>query len=415
MRIRHTRELLLAAALGAVIANGSHAQDGSREAAAEGSLPAVDAGADAELLLTRGTSTWRNYVWSLDRPRLEHGLAELERARELAGGRTTFTHLYLIAFGHLVLGNEEPGRAAAAAVRARAPDYPPVLLLDAFESIVAGESDEALMQLDAYVDAIESAPPDPGFGTEFRFLAYLHRGAHRYDQGLHGEAAQDLRTAVRITREADRVPANTVLLRLARAHQNLDEHGAAEELIREMLRRDPGNADLYHNMGLLEGTQKQLPEARSWYERAVARRRNLEEAHGKLAFLAWRDADVDAGELRRMRRHLAAYRALARQSTHARTLADVESGRGTYWLSVARHRVDAGREREAAPAYARALRHFEAALEHEPGCVRALNSIIQIGAELAWPEERLGPYRERMDAILRLDEGAPESVRSAFC
>ena len=86
----------------------------------------------------------------------------------------------------------------------------------------------------------------------------------------------------------------------------------------------------------------------------------LTAAEGKLGFLAWRDAEVDPGELRRTRRQLAAYRALARQDPQSKTLADVESGHGLYWLAVARHRIDRSLEEAARPAYERAVFHFAA-------------------------------------------------------
>lgn len=372
-------------------------------------------GSEVEVLRTRGVSTWRNHVWSIERTRLEQSVSELERARELGAGRLGATQTYVLAFGHLVLGNEEPGRAAAQVVRATAPDFVPLRLLDAFEAILAGDATHALVLLDGYVDAIERSPPDPEFGTEFRFLAYLHRGAQRYDMGMAQEAVVDLRTAARIAREAGRVPSNVLLLRLARAHQTLDEHGAAEELVREMLRRDPGNPELYFNLGLLDGTQKHLPEARAWYERTVRRRRSHRDAHGKLAFLAWRDAEVDPAALPRVRAHLAAYESLTERDPSTVALADSASGVGSYWLAVARHRLDQGDEAGARPAFERALRHFRDAIDREPGCVRALNSIIQIGAQLGWPDGDLAPYRERMNAILQGEEGAPGSVRSSFC
>jgi tetratricopeptide (TPR) repeat protein len=397
----------------------SHAQDGRApdEGRREGARPdgGALAGDRADVLRARGASAWRNYVWSLDRTRLARSIDELERARELNGGRADVTQVYLIAFGHLVLGNAEPGGAAAAQLREEAPEFGATQLLDAFESIVAGDDEAAHTTLSAFVAHVEAAPTDAAFHDEFKYLAYLHRGAHRYDMGLHGQAVVDLRHAIRIAREADREPSSVVMLRLARAHQSLDEHGAAAALIGELLRRDPANADLYHNLGLLEGTQKRLPEARAWYERALARRRNYGAAHGKLGFVAWRDADVDPAELRRMRRHISAYGDISRDSASARTLADVESGHGMYWFAVARHRIDHGYEAAATEAFERALRHFEAAVDHEPGCVRALNSIIKIGAQLEWPPERIAPYRERINAIMQADEHAPAEHRSSFC
>ena len=394
----------------------SHAQDGG-SVASPGRVPQDTrrAGESAALLRTRATSAWRNYVWSLNRERLKYSVEDLERARALSDGRADFTQIYLVAFGHLVLGDVEPGRAAAAEARTRNGEFVPLSLLDAFESMLTGDRERALETLDEFAAATELMPADQPLRDEFRYLAYLHRGALRYDMGQHGEAAADLQKAIQITRDAGREPASVVMLRLARAHQALDEHGAAADLVRQLLRRDPANADLYYNLGLLEGTQKHLPEARAWYERAIARESDHGEAQGKLAFVAWRDADTDPGELRRMRSQLSAYGELSQGSSVAVTLADVESGHGLYWMTVARHRIDHGFESCAASAYERALAHFEAAVRHEPGCVRALNSIIQIGAELRWPEERIRPYRERLNAILQNEDGAPRSQRSSFC
>ncbi len=375
----------------------------------------MDVDVDVDTLRARGTSAWRNYVWSMQKPRLAHAVAELERARALSDGRASFTQVYVIAFGHLVLGDAEPGRRALAELRERAPDYGPLLLLDGFAAILERDGKAALARLDAFVDAVESTPPDPAFGAEFRFLAYLHRGAQRYDMNMHDAAASDLRTAVRIARENDREPPSNLVMRLALAHQMLSEMGAAERLVRGMLERDPRNAELYYNLGLLEGTQKRLPEARSWYEFALARNPRHASAHGKLAFLTWRDVPTEPQALPRMRGELEAYRELARDRGTPQTTADVESGFGTYWLAIARKRIELGLGDAAERAYARAVRHFERALEHEPGCVRALNSIIQAGAELEWPEERLAPYRARYGEILERAPDAPGAHRSSFC
>jgi len=380
-------------------------------AAQDAPAPATSAESEAALLRTRGGAGWRSYVWSLDRTRLTRMVSDLEESRRIGGGEADFTQIYLIAYGNLVLGHTEAGVRATAEARRRAPTYPGLLLLDAFAATLEEDSASALRALDRFVDLIEAANGDP----EFRFLGRLHRGVQFFETGAHDRAIEDLEVAIAIAREADRKPPNEAVLRLALAHQRVQQFAAAEKLVRGMLAQDPANAYLYYNLGLLYGTQNDFEKARRWYERASRRRRHYADPHVKLAFLAWKQAAEDPDQLVRMREHLEAYVDLIGPKASVDARADAESGLGSYWFAIAEQREIAGHERLAKIAYDRAREHFAKALEYRPECLRALSMLVRIAFVIGLPEDEVRRYKELLDEIESDGMSGPEAYRSTFC
>jgi len=373
--------------------------------------PTGTAESEAELLRTRGLSGWRSYVWTLQRPRLQRALGDLEEARRLGGGDSDFTQTYLIAYGNLVLGRAERGERAAQEARRRAPTYSGLLLLDAFAATLAGDSDAAMQQLDQFVEATEGAKSEP----EFRFLARLHRGVQLFDIGENDRAIEDLEIALVVAREAQRKPPNEAVLRLALAHQRVQQFAAAEKLVREMLADDPANPYLYYNLGLLFGTQNDFAEARRWYLQAAQRKRDYPDPRVKLAFLAWKESAAQPEQLRTMREHLEAYRNLIGPQASDDLMADAESGFGSYWFAVGEQRTVAGHGELASVAYQRALAHFRRALEHRPECVRALSMLVKIGFLIGSPDSEIEPFKQRLDEIQQEERRGPDEYRSTFC
>ncbi len=375
---------------------------------------ATERSEQVELLLTRGTVGWQAYVWTLDRTRLQRAVADLEEARHAQGGAMELTQRFLTAYGDLVLGRAESGARGANELRAVAPGFGGLLLLDALSAVLAKDHARALDLFDAYIAALEEQPPDGSYRAELLFLGYLHRGAERADAGRPHDSRDDLEHALRIAREARRKPPAELVERLALAHQQLSEYARADELIRGLLREDPGNAALYYDIGLLYASQGKLEEARAWYEQAVARRRDYPEAHAKLASIAGTDADEEPARLADMRAHLDAYRAALGPDTDLRVRADVEVGDARYWRRVANAARDDGRVAEADAALERAAAHCERALQAEPRCRGALVDLVAIALELGWPDERVLPLRARVDALLKAEDGETTFSRT-FC
>jgi len=221
--------------------------------------------------------------------------------------------------------------------------------------------------------------------------------------------------ALAIARENDRKPPNELVLRLALAHQRVQQFAAAEKLVRGMLVEDPGNPYLYYNLGLLFGTQNNFVEARRWYLAATKRKRDYADPHVKLAFLAWKESSHDAAQLAEMRTHLEAYRDLIGKRASDDLLADADTGFGTYWFAIAEQRAAAGHDALALVAYKRARAHFLKALKYNPACVRALSNLVKIGFQIDLPETETAPFKKRLDAIDEDGRKGPKAYRSTFC
>jgi tetratricopeptide (TPR) repeat protein len=366
---------------------------------------------EASVLRTRGESGWRAYVWTLNRETLRAAVGDLEEARRLDGGDVTFAQVFLLAYGNLVLGHAETGERAAREVRRMAPSYPGLMLLDAFAATLRDDDGASLERLDRFVDVVESNDSEP----EFRFLGRLHRGVQLFDMGENDRAIVDLEMALKVAEASDRKPPNEAILRLALAHQRVQQFGEAEKLVRGLLATDPGNPYLYYNLGLLFATQNDFTEARRWYLAAAERKRDYPDPHVKLAFLAWKDSASDPTQLRRMRAHLEAYTVLIGPQATDDLMADAQTGYGAYWFAIAEQRTVAGHEKLAADAYSRARAHCVQALRHNPECVRALNLLVKIGFQMGATDEEIAPFKERLDAIDAKDGSAPEAYRSTFC
>jgi len=136
----------------------------------------------------------------------------------------------------------------------------------------------------------------------------------------------------------------------------------------------------------------------------------------KLAYVASKTDDPAS-----MRRHLEAAavtydaRAHAAAPTDKQVEADLESGFGQYWMLVAKHRQDAGDEAGTRDAYALAISHLRAALAREPGCVGALNLLIQLCALTDAPDAEIEDLKRRLADMSKISEREIDPYHSTFC
>lgn len=405
----HLRLLALVIAAGVTLTGGhpAAAQQGNQ-------LPAPPAPGSVRMHRTRAVATWKRYVWSLQRPLLAQVVADLEAELKKTGEPAEFTPALLLAHGYLMI--ERPAPAAESLLRAReiAPGHPGVLLVEALMT-EAKSRRESVQMLDRYIERLAEGPEDRAFGAELEFLGYTHRGDQQLTRGNWDEAAQDLQRALEICRAADHEPPGPLVQRLARAHQALAEFGRAEELIREMMRRDPADPMNYLNLGVLYYEQDRFDDARRWYEAALARKPTLPEPHLRLAYLASVDRDLP-----RLRRHAETFERLARAEAGDRPIPhllqlEVHAAYGSYWHARATRLRAEGADQAASSAYARARKELDAALRIEPNCLRALTLRVQIAAQTGEDEATLTELREQLDAVHSSDPDSPLPYRNVFC
>ncbi len=390
--------LLLAIAM--PVPSAAHAQE-TRSAAAR----------TAERHRKRAVSSWRRYVWTLDRVFLEQVAQDLAEATRVDKSKPDFSHQFLLAYAHLALGNRKDGVAALERAVEQNPKFPGLLLLDAFVAILDGERSVGVEQLTAYIDALATAPRDPNFGAELEFLGYVHRGTQLHGEGQHDRVIADLQRAKELSLRAKRRPATELSQRLALAHQMVRQFPEAEAILKEALADDPGNAVHYYNIGLLKGMQQDWDGARRWHRAALARQSDYAAPHAKLAYLDWRE-----GQLTGMRAHLDAYTGrLGATLDEATKRAEALTGYGLYWRALGNRLWEDGRKAEAETAYAEAVVHLREALVADAGCIRALNELVQLGYQGYLPEDEFNALEERYKAIRRETEGAPRVVRTTFC
>jgi tetratricopeptide (TPR) repeat protein len=199
-------------------------------------------------------------------------------------------------------------------------------------------------------------------------------------------------------------------------HQHLNQVDAAKKLVIEALARDPGEAVHYYNYGVILMGSHEETSARPWLEAALARRPDFPEAHLKLAYVALKTDDPPS-----MRRHLESaavsydVRAHAGTPTDKQIEADMESGFGQYWMLVAKHRQDAGDEAGADDAHKLAMAHLREALARVPGCVGALNLLIQLCALTDAPEAEIEDLKRRLADLSKISEREIDPYHSTFC
>lgn len=363
---------------------------------------------------TRAVAAWRRYIWSLDTPLLAQVVSDIEAELRKTEKPPEFTPELLLAHSHVMLGR--PDRAEESLLRAEelAPGHVGTVLIRALLEI-SKRGEESLTILDHYIDRLTSEPKDEAFGAELLFLGHVHRGVWNMRLRAYDAASADLEQAVTISRAAGRDPPGPLIQRLARAHQALGEYARAEELIREMLVRDPADALNYFNLGVLYYEQDRFDESRKWYEAAAARDPTYADPHLRLGYLA-----SVAGDLPRLLRHVEIFERLSTAAADARGAAipetaqiEIEAAYGSYWCTRANRLRAAGAEDEATEAFARARERLDTALRIQPHCLRALTLRVQIAAQT--DEARLEELRGRLDAVQSQDEDTPQAHRSVFC
>jgi tetratricopeptide (TPR) repeat protein len=415
--MRHAAAAALAV-LALVLARGT--------AHGQGAAPAASPAETAELHRLRGTIAWRRAVWRAQRDGFQRAVTELERARATAEGRSDFTSLYLLGLSYLRLGRAADAEPVLRDARAMSPGFAGFVLTDALQLTATKaastdqarkEVDAALAKYDEYLAKIAAYPKDGPFAAELLFLGYLFRGrtnariSARYDK-----AVDDLDRALRVAADNGEQPPAEVVSLLAQMHQHLDQIDVAKKLVLAALERDPAEAVHYYNFGAILVGAHDEAGARPWLEAALARRPEFPEAHMRLAYIASKTDDPAS-----MRRHLEAaaaiYAARARAGVQAdrQTDADVESGFGQYWMLVAKHRQDAGDEAGTRAAYENAKDHLRQALAKEPGCVGALNVLVQVCALTDAPEAEIDDLKRRLADISKLSDREIDPYHGTFC
>lgn len=401
---------------------------GARPARAQdpAAAPAAAELSPAELHRIRGWAAWRRAVWRVQRDGFQRVVTELERSREASAGRADVTTLYLLGVSYVRLGRLAEAETVLRDARAQAPEFAGFLLTDAMllasataDTADAGraQAEAALAKYGEYLEKLDSYPKDGSFAAELQFLGYLFRGRTNTRLAGHFDrAVLDLNRAMEISKENGQPLAAEVVSMLAQAHQSLNQVEDAKRLIREAIARDPAESALYYNLGIILAGAQDDSGARPWFEAAVARRADFAEAHLKLAYLDSKLNDPGA-----MRPHLEAAaaiqeaRARGGSLSDSRTQADLAAGMGTYWLLIGRARMDAGDDAGARAAYGQAQIHLREALAKEPGCVKALNLLIQIGSWTNAPETELEELKRRLQGTQEPGGRDIDPYRSTFC
>jgi tetratricopeptide (TPR) repeat protein len=380
----------------------------------------------SELHRIRGWVAWRRAVWRVQRDGFQRVVTELERSREAAAGRADVTTLYLLGVSYLRLGRLSEAETVLRDARAQAPDFAGFLLTDAMrlaastaETAASGraQAEAALVKYDEYLEKLDGYPKDGSFAAELRFLGHLYRGrTHSRLAGHLDRAVLDLNRAMQISNDNREEPAAEIVSLLAQVHQSLNQVDEAVRLLRDAVARDPAESAHYFNLGIIFAGAQDDSGARPWFEAALARRAGFAEAHLKLAYLDSKLSDPAA-----MRPHLEAAAAIREASARggfvsdARTQSDLEAGFGTYWVLVGRARGESGDDVGARAAYAQARSRLREALAKEPGCVKALNLLIQIGSWTGAPESELEDLKRRLQETQEPGERDIDPYRSTFC
>ncbi len=397
--------LAVAALLVSAMARGGLAQDQPTQPRSE-----------ADVHRIRGTLAWRRAVWRVERSAFSRVVTELERSRRASQGPTDFTTLYLLGFAYTRLGRTDEAAPVLADARALLPGFPGFFVIEALQLTREGKHEDALARMEEYVKALAEYGPDRPLAAELEFLGYLVRGTTQVRRNKYEPAKRDLQRALAICTANDRLPAPELVAVLAQVHQWLDEHAGADELIRTVLHRDPGEPSHYYNLAQIHVSQQRTSDARRWFEAALLRRPDFAEAHAKLAYL-----DDTARQAVAMGRHLEAYAWIAEATARGgsepveeTTQADIAAGFGMWWKAVGTHREEQGDEPGALLAYENAKREFLEALSRKPNCFQAISFMIQLLSRTGEPDEVIDRYKEELRQYERVP-ATKEPFRATFC
>jgi len=380
----------------------------------------------------RGALAWRRAVWTGDRDAYAYAARELEQALRQTtaadhGGRRDFSTVFLLACSRAWRGDVPGAASLAQEARTLAPSFPGHLLLDAVLASPEprgtdwkAQFTEAVEQLDRYQVALATYDRGAPFARELEYLGHHEKGVRLFWLDLHDRALVSFDGAMQIVRAEGRTPSAELVRRSSQCHKSLQQFDVAERMIRASLERDPGEPSHYQVLGQLAADRERREEARAWYQRALDRKLDYTEPRAKLAFLAMESGE--SGHLYAMRVHLEAYRAIYEAKWESGAAArdpaveaNIHSAFGHYWWGRAAELADAGRLEEARPFHLLARRELEAALLREPGCRRALSTLIQVLYQLGAPPEESQPYQKRLDDMHRKEPGSPTPHTDTFC
>jgi tetratricopeptide (TPR) repeat protein len=423
---RVRRACLAAAAVvaGATISGSilsASAQEPPRGAPAAGGAAAPSV---AEGRKIRGVLAWRKAVWTSDGSTFATAARALEECRAAGGGDDDVTLLFLLGHCYTRLGDAKRADDALRRARELAPAFPGNWLGEALRMTAdrpgfqeSPGTREAIPLLDRYLVEVARYDRQAPFAAELEYLGWLERGLRYFAVDAFDRAIHDLTRAAEIVRAEGRPPATELVRILSECHKKVSELGPAEALIRDALRRDPGEPSHYHVLGMVAADQLQKEASRAWYERALARRLDYGEPRAKLAYLAW-----EAGDLYAMRCHLEAYEAhwksrwaVEPQTRSANTASNIHAGYGKYWLARGDRLADAGDLDGARRMWANARDRYVQSLSENPGCIGALAGLIQVLPQLGAPDEEVQRWKRKLQEIRESKPGAPASYRDTFC
>jgi tetratricopeptide (TPR) repeat protein len=402
---RTTLAAALAAAVAGVLSAPAPAQDRPP--------PASRTENAREAHRVRGIVAFKRAVWRVGADGYDRAITELEHARDPATGRADFRTLFLLALSHAAAGRAQEGDAARKAAAELKGDFLGFRLIEAIELFHKEEWHASGKKLDAIITQAKRLNADPVINAELLFLAYVYRALDLRGRGSDDAALEDLREAVAISERRNDEPSSAAQVLLARSHVELQEYDRAEELLKEVLRREPGNSMSYANLALIYYDQHDLERAQRWYRDAVRRDPRLTEAREKLARIALRLEQLPTAR-RQLEALETALEALWKARPDLRSpgdAANMHAGFGEFWKLTADARARAGDAEGAQRARTAAERHFRRAHQERPDCVKALSLLIELLNELGAPEAEIEALEK--DLLERLESG--KTYRDTFC
>ncbi len=373
----------------------------------------------------RATLAWRRAVWRVDREDFDRARKQLEGAMD-AGANPDWLLQYTLGLSYLRLNRVAEADIYLAKARRLVPSFVGLTFTDAFRLTVVKAKDDADAQekiraaLDRYREFFEklgAAPPDTPFKAELSFAGHVYRGlleSRVQDEWDH--AVKDLEAAMKLSEDNGWTPAAEVVSLLADVHKSLDQLDAAKNVVKAAMARDPAEASHHYNYGALLVAGREYAAARPWFEAALARRSDLIDAHMKLAFIG-----MQLHEPASMLPHLEAAKAIQEMRANggaapdAQADANADSGFGVYFKLIGDERFNADDEKGALFSYETAARYFREALSKEPGCVQAVNMLIQLSSRIRMPPAELEELKKKLQELTDPKGGGVQPYKSTFC
>jgi len=369
---------------------------------------------------------WRRAVWSHESTDYARALKELEDDRSKTGG--SFLTDFMLAQTLAQLRSPDHARRAAdvlAPVERAQPGFPGVALVKAMllTQEKAPWQDQpgarpSLELLDRFVLDLASYPREAPLSAELRFLGHVERGCRRIAIAENDQAFRDLEEALRMGRVQGRPTSAQVLRILVQANLAVRQGIVADQLAEQAMRQAPGEPTHYFVRAIVAAESGRMDDSRTWQLRALELKRDYAEPYAKLAFLAF-----DPGnDMPTMRRRLETYQSLFddRWSSPgmvapANDRANLLAGWGLYWFQRGHEAINAGRTEEARAHWKVARDRFLEAYQAQPGCVRAIQSLIQVLSLLRAPAAEIEVWTRRAEEIKDPAGGGDRGFRDTFC